>query len=67
MVSTYVPFRNGLFLSAAASLALSLDCGYIYYGAHSDDVLVTHTQTVQNTSINPWAMLSSKDPAKNAP
>ena len=31
-VSTYVPFRNGLFLSAAASLALSLDCGYIYYG-----------------------------------
>ena len=34
---TYVPFRNGLFLSAAASLALSLDCGYIYYGAHSDD------------------------------
>lgn len=37
VVSTYVPFRNGLFLSAAASLALSLDCGYIYYGAHSDD------------------------------
>lgn len=37
IVSTYVPFRNGLFLSAAASLALSLDCGYIYYGAHSDD------------------------------
>ena len=32
-----MPFRNGLFLSAAASLALSLDCGYIYYGAHSDD------------------------------
>ena len=36
-VSTYVPFRNGLFLSAAASLALSLDCGYLYYGAHADD------------------------------
>lgn len=36
-VSTYVPFRNGLFLSAAASMALSLDCGYIYYGAHADD------------------------------
>ena len=36
-VSTYVPFRNGLLLSAAASLALSLDCGYIYYGAHADD------------------------------
>ena len=36
-VSTYVPFRNGLFLSAAASIALSKDCSVIYYGAHSDD------------------------------
>lgn len=36
-VSTYVPFRNGLFLSSAASMALSLDCNYIYYGAHADD------------------------------
>ena len=36
-VSTYVPFRNGLFLSAAASVALSHGCGVIYYGAHSDD------------------------------
>ena len=36
-VSTYVPFRNGLFLSAAASVALSHDCTEIYYGAHSDD------------------------------
>ena len=36
-VSTYVPFRNGLFLSAAASVALSNGCGEIYYGAHSDD------------------------------
>ncbi|MCD8301180.1 MAG: 7-cyano-7-deazaguanine synthase QueC [Clostridiales bacterium] len=36
-VSTYVPFRNGLFLSAAAGVALSKDCGVIYYGAHSDD------------------------------
>lgn len=36
-VSTYVPFRNGLFLSAAASVALSKDCQIIYYGAHSDD------------------------------
>ena len=36
-VSTYVPFRNGLFLSCAASIALSLDCNVIYYGAHSDD------------------------------
>lgn len=36
-VSTYVPFRNGLFLSSAASVALSNGCGVIYYGAHSDD------------------------------
>lgn len=37
-VSTYVPFRNGLFLSAAASMALSLECCAVYYGAHYDDV-----------------------------
>ncbi len=37
VVSTYVPFRNGLFLSSAASLALSLEASYIFYGAHSDD------------------------------
>lgn len=36
-VSTYVPFRNGLFLSCAASIALSKECDVIYYGAHSDD------------------------------
>ena len=36
-VSTYVPFRNGLFLSTAASIALSKGCGIIYYGAHADD------------------------------
>lgn len=36
-VSTYVPFRNGLFLSAAASLALSKGCEVVCYGAHHDD------------------------------
>ena len=36
-VSTYVPFRNGLFLSSAAAVALSHGCEVIYYGAHSDD------------------------------
>ena len=36
-VSTYVPFRNGLFLSCAASIALSKNCDIICYGAHSDD------------------------------
>lgn len=37
-VSTYVPFRNGLFLSAASSLALSKGCEVVYYGAHHDDI-----------------------------
>lgn len=36
-VSTYVPFRNGLFISSAASIALSKGCSRIYYGAHADD------------------------------
>ena len=36
-VSTYVPFRNGLFLSSAASIAISKGCSVIYYGAHADD------------------------------
>ena len=38
LVSTYVPFRNGLFLSSAASVALSHDCGKIIYRAHADDM-----------------------------
>ena len=29
-VTTYVPLRNGLFLSCAASMALSLGCSHIY-------------------------------------
>ena len=40
MVSTYVPFRNGLFLSIAAAYADALFPGEeveIYYGAHADD------------------------------
>lgn len=40
MVSTYVPFRNGLMLSAVASLAMSIypdDDVYVYIGAHADD------------------------------
>ena len=42
-VSTYVPFRNGLMLSVAASYADSLWPGEevsIIYGAHADDVSV---------------------------
>lgn len=36
-VATYVPFRNGLMLSTAAAIALSVDASIIYYGAHADD------------------------------
>lgn len=36
-VSTYVPFRNGLFLSAAAVYAMSLGASVVFYGAHGDD------------------------------
>mgnify|MGYP002515943213 CR=1 FL=1 len=36
-VSTYVPFRNGLFLSVAASIAIQEGCNIIWYGAHADD------------------------------
>lgn len=41
MVSTYVPFRNGLFLSSIASLAMSMypdDEIVIMIGIHADDV-----------------------------
>lgn len=40
MVSSYVPFRNGLMLSSVAALAVSLfpdDEVYIFLGAHADD------------------------------
>ena len=36
-VTTYVPFRNGLFLASAASITLSKKCNVILYGAHRDD------------------------------
>lgn len=36
-VDTYVPFRNGLFLSYAAAVAVSIGAKVIYYGAHADD------------------------------
>lgn len=54
-VSTYVPFRNGLFLSCAASIALSKECEIIYYGTHSDDVAgnaYPDCSTVFNDAIN---------------
>lgn len=36
-VRTCVPFRNGIFLAAAAGIALSLGSEAVIYGAHADD------------------------------
>ena len=36
-VNTYVPFRNGLLLAYATSIAVSVNAAAIYYGAHADD------------------------------
>lgn len=36
-VDTYVPFRNGVLLSAAAAIAYSLGYDSVWYGAHADD------------------------------
>ena len=36
-VASYVPYRNGLFLSYAAAVAYQLGCDAVAYGAHKDD------------------------------
>ena len=54
-VSTYVPFRNGLFLASAASIAIAQDCRVIYYGIHSDDAAgnaYPDCSSTFNTAIN---------------
>ena len=33
----YVPFRNGVFLSMATAIALEVDAGFVYFGAHAED------------------------------
>ena len=61
-VSTYVPFRNGLFLSSAASIALSKGCSEIYYGAHADDAAGSaypDCSSEFNTAINDAIYLGS--------
>ena len=35
--TAYVPYRNGLFLSYATTVAFQLNCDIVYYGAHADD------------------------------
>lgn len=37
-IDTYVPFRNGVLLSIAGSIALQYGASYVMYGAHQDDV-----------------------------
>lgn len=37
IVSTYVPFRNGIFLSIASAFAYSIGAKSVWYGAHADD------------------------------
>lgn len=36
-VATYVPFRNGLLLSIASAVAVSIGASVVMYGAHKDD------------------------------
>lgn len=36
-VKTYVPFRNGVLLSVASSVASSIGAERVHYGAHADD------------------------------
>lgn len=43
--STYVPFRNGLFLSVAASLAMQLECSEVHIATHNDDFGAAYPDT----------------------
>ena len=66
-VSTYVPFRNGLFLSSAAAIALSYDCEVIYYGAHADDAAgnaYPDTSVAFNNAINEAIYIGSGNKLK---
>ena len=66
-VTTYVPFRNGLFLASAASIALSHNCQEIYYGAHADDAAgnaYPDTSVDFNEAINKAIYLGSGNKLK---
>lgn len=39
VVSAYVPYRNGMFLSIAAAIAYAKGCDTVAYGAHADDAV----------------------------
>ena len=58
MVDTFVPFRNGLLLSTAASIAMSLfpkEEVTIYYGAHKDDAAGRAYPDCSNEFVAPMA------------
>ena len=69
-VSTYVPFRNGLFLSSVAALALSIYPGEeveVYCGMHSDDAAgnaYPDTSVEFNRAINKAIYLGSGNKVK---
>lgn len=66
-VNTYVPYRNGLFLSSAASIALSYGCEEIYYGAHADDAAgnaYPDTSEAFNQAINEAIYIGSGNALK---
>ena len=66
-VDTYVPFRNGLFLSSAAAVALSHGCKEIYYGAHADDAAgnaYPDTSVAFNNAINDAIYIGSGNELK---
>lgn len=66
-VNTYVPFRNGLFLSSAAAVALSHGCEEIYYGAHADDAAgnaYPDTSEAFNKAISDAIYIGSGDALK---
>ena len=58
-VSTYVPFRNGLFLSSAASVSLSKGCSVILYGAHR----AARIRTAAKRLTTLWAGRSMREAA----
>lgn len=61
-LSTYVPFRNGLFLAVAASIGLSNEAEIIYYGAHADDTILNaypDTSTDFNKAVSEAIYLGS--------
>ena len=51
-VSTYVPFRNGLFLSTAASIAISKGCEVIYHGDDAAGNAYPDCSDVFNEAMN---------------